>query len=234
MLVVSNATAEDQAVCCNPSRGIMLVVGNAATGDQIVCCNPSREIMLVVGNATAEDQAVCPQLSRQDGFSLVEVLIATLVLSVGILGVAAMQMVSFQTSQSAYARSRAVYLAQDILDRMRANVPGYTTTAVYDAIDTRVTGHLAANLNCVTAHNGCTPRQMAQQDVREWTRHFSNVAELDDYRPTLPNGRGVVSRVSNSNDFTVTVSWDERDFDARGEATRTMNTRSLTLRTTLN
>ena len=71
------------------------------------------------------DKRMIKSADTQSGFSLIEVLVSILVLMVGILGVAAMQMVSFQTNQSAYARSHAIYIAQDIFDRMRANPAGY-------------------------------------------------------------------------------------------------------------
>jgi len=172
--------------------------------------------------------------TRQCGFTLIEVLVATLVLAVGVMGVAAMQMVSFQTGQSAYARARAVYLAQDMFDRMRANPDGYSATAVYDAVDTDARSSIPSGPACAGSPVGCTPRQMARQDVREWARHFFNVSDVDDYRPTLPNGRGRITRAAGTNEFAVTVSWDERDLDAGAGLTRTPRTRSVTLRTTLN
>ncbi len=175
-----------------------------------------------------------PKVSSQKGFTLIEVLVATLVLSVGIMGVAAMQMVSFQTNQSAYARSHAIFLAQDMFDRMRANPRGYATTTVYDDIDTSDSNKTPSNPNCITAAAGCTPLQMGQQDIREWAQHFYNVSSANDYRPTLPNGRGQIVRTVNTNIFTATVSWDERDFDAEGNLTRTMNTRSVTIQAELN
>ena len=55
----------------------------------------------------------------QGGFTLIEVLVAVLVLLVGMLGVVGMQMLSFQANQGAYFRSQAVYIASEILDAMR-------------------------------------------------------------------------------------------------------------------
>ncbi|MBK6727808.1 MAG: type IV pilus modification protein PilV [Xanthomonadales bacterium] len=69
---------------------------------------------------------------RQTGSSLFEVMIAVLVLSTGMLGVAAMQAISLRNSQSAFQRSQAILLAYSITEAMRANVeaarisPGYT------------------------------------------------------------------------------------------------------------
>lgn len=62
-----------------------------------------------------------PSPSRQRGVSLIEVLVAVLILSLGLLGVAAMQNKSLSMNHSAYLRSQANIMAYDILDRMRAN-----------------------------------------------------------------------------------------------------------------
>jgi type IV pilus assembly protein PilV len=173
-------------------------------------------------------------MKNQHGFTLIEVLIATLVMTVGILGVAAMQMVSFQTNQSAYARSHATFLAQDMFDRMRANTDGYRSTTVYDTVDTSNTSTIPSSPNCVATANGCSATQMAQQDLREWAAHFYNVESVDDYRPTLPNGVGTITRDGTTDDFTVVVSWDERDWNSDGSLRRAMTTRSVSIRARLN
>jgi type IV pilus assembly protein PilV len=59
--------------------------------------------------------------SRLRGFTLVEALVALVVLSVGLLGVAGMQLSSLQTNSTAFQRTQATFLAEDIADRMRAN-----------------------------------------------------------------------------------------------------------------
>jgi len=62
-----------------------------------------------------------PARARAAGFTLVEALVALLVLSIGLLGVAAMQLSSLQANNGAFQRTQATFLAQDIADRMRAN-----------------------------------------------------------------------------------------------------------------
>jgi type IV pilus assembly protein PilV len=162
---------------------------------------------------------------------MIEVLIALLVISVGILGVASMQIVSFQTNQSAYARSQAILLAQDMFDRIRANPEGYLNTTVYDDVDSSDTGSLPANPGCVETANGCTPSQMAQYDVLEWTANFDNVFDIASYQPTLPNGRGVLERIGASSDFTATVSWDETNWEG---SSRIVNTRQVSITARIN
>ena len=79
----------------------------------------------------------------QSGSSLFEVMIAVLVLSTGMLGVAAMQSTSLRNSQSAFQRSQAVVLTYAISDAMRANQclqPDVANNRLHCAIGRRVAG----------------------------------------------------------------------------------------------
>ena len=69
----------------------------------------------------------------QNGFSMIEVLIAIVVLSLGILGMASMQMMSLKHNRTAHLRSQAAAAAYDILDRMRANRTGAEAGNYYGA-----------------------------------------------------------------------------------------------------
>jgi type IV pilus assembly protein PilV len=61
----------------------------------------------------------------QAGMTLIEVLVTLVLISVGLLGVAALQLTSLKSNQEAYVRSQAAMLAADILDRMRSNQTGF-------------------------------------------------------------------------------------------------------------
>ena len=112
-------------------------------------------------------------LIKNKGFTLIEVLIAMVVLAVGLLGLAGLQASSLSNNQSAYNRSQATQLAYDLADRMRAN----TSTAAL----TRYTGAIptAGIATCLTT-TGCTSTQMAENDLFEWNSAVTT---------TLPNGR---------------------------------------------
>ncbi len=60
-------------------------------------------------------------MQNQQGFSLIEVMVTMLIVSIGLLGIAGIIMTSLKNSQSSYGRSQATLLANDIIDRMRAN-----------------------------------------------------------------------------------------------------------------
>ncbi len=62
-----------------------------------------------------------PPTTRAAGFSLLEVLVGLIILAIGLLGLAGMQIVSLRQNNDAYLRSQATLQVYDILDRMRAN-----------------------------------------------------------------------------------------------------------------
>ena len=122
---------------------------------------------------------------QQGGFTLVEVLVSSLVLGIGLVGVAGLQALSLKNNQSAFMRSQATAMAYDLADRMRSNVPG-ANGGFYRPADA------ARNAACVTT-TGCTPAQIAQHDLAEWNEAVA------DY---LPLGEGFVCVDSTPDDGT--------------------------------
>ncbi|MCF6236727.1 MAG: type IV pilus modification protein PilV [Gammaproteobacteria bacterium] len=137
---------------------------------------------------------------RSSGFSLIEVLVTMIVISIGLLGLAGLQASSLKHNNSAYQRSQATFLAYEMLDRMRANPMGIDANA-YNSIDT---GSLPSDPGCIIS--SCSPANLADNDVGEWSINLA---------ATLPSGRGTVTGTSASLPHTVTVMWD----DARNGAT---------------
>ena len=120
------------------------------------------------------------------GSSLIEVLVSLLVISGGLLGVAAMYSVSMRNNQAAYYRSQATTLGIDMVERMGANKRGVVAGDYND-------GAGAATAACFTTP-GCTPAQMAAQDVLDWSTRVAAV---------LPGGDSVVCIDSSGNDGTA-------------------------------
>lgn len=180
------------------------------------------------------DRMTSTPRAQEGGFTLIEVMISVLVLLVGMMGVAGMQILSLQTNQSAYYRSQAVYIGSEILDAMRAN-PSVAADYVgtYPVDEGVVT--IPASPGCATAGVGCTPAEAAQQDIREWTAHFADVFGVGgaSFRPTVPGGQAVITVVGN--EYNVEVSWLERQFDdddaGDGSATRSVVRDAINLTT---
>ena len=130
--------------------------------------------------------------SRQRGFTLVEALVALVVLSIGLLGVAKLVLGAVHADDSAYMRGQATQLAYELLDQMRANRPG--AIAGFYAL-------AGANNNCSGV--ACTPQQLAQLDVLTWQNRLAQA---------LPGGAGTVTMgVDALGDVTanIQVSWDD-------------------------
>ena len=137
-----------------------------------------------------------PRIDRGRGFTLVEVLVALVVLAVGMLGVAVLLVEGLQGSRSAVEHTQAVNLAADIAERMRSN---RAAAAAYDTAEG--TPEPRVDAGCEDAAGPCDPPAMAGHDLRRW---------LDDVAKTLPDGQGVVEveqRTADSSRGIVTIRW---------------------------
>jgi len=154
--------------------------------------------------------------NQANGFTLIEVLIALVVLSLGILGVAGLQVKAQQFNRSAYLNTQATIIAHDMMERMRANPAALTaSTPSYhlpnaDKHDT-----------CYTLA-GCSAQEMAENDMYEWAGSTS-----DGVLSTLPGGSAVVCLDGTPDDgspsdsacdgtgniYVVKVWWQNKDSD---------------------
>ena len=134
--------------------------------------------------------SIISQSSHQSGFSLLEVLIAIVITSIGLLGLAAMQATGLRNNHSAYHRSQATVLAYDIADRMRSNASSMISYTLPAEVETPVAG-------CTTT-GGCTAAQLAQNDLVEWNA---------DLAVAVPGGTGSIALAGDI--FTISVNWDD-------------------------
>lgn len=149
--------------------------------------------------------------TRRRGFTLVEVLVAILLLSVGLLGVAGMQISGLRYHQGAYLRGQATTLLSDMADRMRINPQGVGAGS-YNAItvNTATSGwqsSLPADPDC--AANACTPANQAALDIRQWGLALGQ----------LPRAVGTVTRTGLI--FTLTITWQDLDNNAEAPVNQT-------------
>lgn len=148
---------------------------------------------------------------RKKGFTLLEVLISILVFSIGLIGLAALQILSLRLSGDSLLRTVATIQANDMIDRMRANVIA-TDLGVASPYN-NPTGSATANPNCLGKNSSggyinaqCTPTQMAGNDFYEWNANIAG-ASATGWHPAitaaLPSGRGIVCIDSTPNDGTI-------------------------------
>ncbi len=126
----------------------------------------------------------------QQGFSLVEVLITLVIMSIGMLGIAGLYVQSMQAGRTSMFRHHAVTLAGDVADRIRANP---NAGGAYEAAD-------GADSGCVNGGVNCNAGQMAGHDILLWQ---------DQAEDSLPGGQvgivfdgGVVPAT-----YQITISW---------------------------
>jgi len=126
--------------------------------------------------------------NTQRGVTLVEAMIALLVISVGLLGIASLQLTSMNQNASSLHNSQAVWYAYNMSDRIRAN-PGQFNT--YNGEDTA----------SITAQDceisPCNTAEMVDADIVDWKAMVE----------TLPGGRGIIS--SNADGLLISVMWDD-------------------------
>jgi len=126
-------------------------------------------------------------MRKQFGFTMVEVMVAFLVMAIGLLGVISLQNSAIRQNYVSTSRMQAVLLAREMADMMRAN-PGAINASDYDQVS-------ASNTSACTATGGCTSVQMAQYDKYVWDAHI---------RDSLgANAKGVVCIDSTADDTGI-------------------------------
>jgi type IV pilus assembly protein PilV len=133
--------------------------------------------------------------SKQQGVSLIESMIALLVISVGLLGIAALQITAMSQNSSALNHSQAVWIAYNISDRIRANDNEFDN---YAGIDT----NNSYSQDCMSST--CSNAQMLTADA----------ADLGTLVSSLPAGRGIIA--NNVDGLVVSIMWDDEGTGATG------------------
>jgi type IV pilus assembly protein PilV len=129
------------------------------------------------------------QSTGQKGFGLIEILVALLILAIGLLGMASLQTTSLQQTSGSQTRTQAIFLAEDLVERVRANRSnrGAYASAAPNPATTCDTSFAIANGGVAT------------DDLNEWRNALACL---------LPGGNGAVA--VNGNVVTVDVTWNAR------------------------
>lgn len=143
-------------------------------------------------------------ISRQAGISLLEVLIALLVLTIGALGFAGLQMTSLNQSTAANYRVSAVLIAQDAVERMELN-PSERNTYLDDDWTAGSFGGTPSD-TCIGSGSNCDSQAIATWDIAQLTWQAAN---------QLPAGQVAVADCAfNNNLICINVGWDGQSPDA--------------------
>lgn len=150
------------------------------------------------------------------GFTLLEVLIAVVVLSIGLLGAAALNVTSLRFGHNSVLRSQASLLAVEIVERMRLNAVQARSSAYNFALNVALP--TTATTNCEATDVSCTPAQLAAFDRARWATRVSAL---------LPSGDAAIATDTSVNParVAVTLQWD----DSRGQLTAVNQTFTFNL-----
>ena len=140
-------------------------------------------------------------LKQSSGFTLLEVMIAMVIFSIGLLGLAGIQAVSLKNNHSAYTRTITMQLAYNMADVIRASTDNEgNVNSAYSDVDDAIPG--TAPASCIqksgaTAPN-CTDTNLAAFELYHWKKRIEK---------TLASGIGTIKR--NGEVYTITIMWDE-------------------------
>ena len=146
---------------------------------------------------------ISANLACQRGATLIEALVSILVLSLSLLGMAALQLNALSYQKSSTVTYRIAELTGDISEKIRANPTAakdglYAYSATYS---TAKTATMTSNL-CRTSGTDCTTTQIANDDIRAW---------LMKSQASLPSGAATLEGDVSSG-FNITVMYQDKDF----------------------
>ncbi|MCB1636286.1 MAG: type IV pilus modification protein PilV [Xanthomonadales bacterium] len=149
---------------------------------------------------------------RQSGFTLIELMVAVVIFSIGLIGLGATMALSIRSNNTAVQRTQAIFLAEALADMMRANDRGMWALAYDGAYPT------GGSANCDA---GCTFQQIAVRDQDLWSQMLQQTlpGAAAQVQCAMNGGRtpGVGIRRPPSGLCTITMSWSE-NVDAEGQA----------------
>jgi len=182
---------------------------------------------------------LCMTKKNTAGFTLIEVLIAIIILSIGLLGMAGIQLQGLRGTTSSNLRSQATILANDIAERVRVNTAGIDLNTgenlQYSTVNT-------ANITCVTSRpeticssepgiannvliNECSSQEMAAFDIYEFACGLGDNEGVNNLLPqgsatiSCINANGAASCVPGSQ-LTIDIQWTDLRSNNAGQVTR--------------
>ncbi|WP_213608678.1 type IV pilus modification protein PilV [Pseudoalteromonas sp.] len=147
-------------------------------------------------------------LKLQKGFTLIEVLIAFIILSFGLLGAVALQAKAKQASFDSMQRAAAVALGNDIMQRIRAN----DTRDLITRYEGNFTSETDVNSSASCFTGSCTSAEIAALDKEQWKRAIrarENTGTLDAATVCI-NPEAVADSGGKAFNIEVIVSWQGR------------------------
>ena len=153
--------------------------------------------------------------ARSDGFTLIELMIAMLILSVGMLALAGLQVSALRSTHDSYLRTQAGIAVMEMAERMRVNIVGVDATNAYANVSSPPAG--VAPASCLTAN--CSAAAIAAEDIYEWLLSLQNSRDLlsAEGRVTcIDSNPSDIDPCTDGSLHVITVMWDGRRNGAAG------------------
>ena len=135
----------------------------------------------------------------QAGFTLIEVLVTLLVLAIGLMGLAGLQAKMLNAQLESYQRSQAVMLAEDMANRLRANVSA--------ARDAEYVSATVYGINNVLGDTDCDAGSVVDKDLCAWNQALKGASTTDGGQQlgSMIGARGCIDSISGSATSQVVV-----------------------------
>lgn len=150
------------------------------------------------------EETSIPSATHERGFSLFEILITIVVVSIGLLGLAGLQFAGLRAANDAQEHTLASLLAQDIEGRIKANILG-ANLGYYDSINLSNGGGAptAPTMDCLTTP--CSTQDMSRFDATQW---YQAINHGGSNTMLLANASIRIQRCNVTNALKITIQWN--------------------------
>lgn len=149
-------------------------------------------------------------IRHQRGISLVESMVAIVVMALGILGVLGVQLRTLADTQTGVRRAQAIRLIEDLSERIKVNPNGLGSMGSYATAWGGVTGTIP------TCAGGCTSADLARRDIDFWKKNVSATMPLGDANVFLVADETIAV---NRRQLGVMISWHANERVREGDST---------------
>lgn len=145
--------------------------------------------------------SISPSIYRQRGISLIESMVAIVVMALGVLGILGVQLRTLADTQTSVRRAQAVRLIEDLGERMKVNPNALANINAY-------TSGFSNEPTPGSCSSGCNPSQLAAYDLAVWKQTVKSTLPLGQASIFLAPGE---TQDSNRRQLGVTISWRENE-----------------------
>lgn len=160
---------------------------------------------------------VAPPASIQEGFSLLEALVAIVVMTLGILGILGVQMRTLTDTQAGVRRGQAIRLIEDLGERLESSPDALNNLSSYEVA---LTDTLPTDTSDCCTSTACNPSDLAACDIRQWRLRVNGALPGAKMAVFIPKG--------GPRQLGVMIGWNENRYNQSGQAYSASDLSALT------